>query len=130
MARVRMCARRRRWSRALWLAAVLRASVAMSAAGAVESGAVTAVGVEKGAVAAAGAERSAAVAAGAERSAAAAVGARNLWVEVRINGIPQADFALLHIDLRGHLLVQGEVIRAWHLRPRGSSAEVETEVRI
>src|SRR5581483_1733493 len=47
--------------------------------------------------------------------------ARDVWVEVRINNVPQPDFALLHIDLRGHLLARVEDIRAWHLEPSTSS---------
>ena len=41
--------------------------------------------------------------------------ARDVWVEVRINNVPQPDFALLHIDLRGHLLARMEDVRAWRL---------------
>jgi len=45
----------------------------------------------------------------------AAIESRDLWVEVRINRIPQPDFAMLHVDLRGHLYVRKEDVRAWHM---------------
>jgi len=52
----------------------------------------------------------------------AAVGtARDVWVEVRINNIAQPDFALLHVDLRGHLYVRSADVKAWHMRPQGSA---------
>jgi outer membrane usher protein len=55
-------------------------------------------------------------------TAAAEVGtARDVWVEVRINDIPHPDFALLHVDLRGHLLVRAADVKAWHLRPQASA---------
>ena len=54
---------------------------------------------------------------------------RDIWVEVRINNVPQPDFALLHIDLRGHLFGRLEDVRAWHMKVPGS-AEAEDLVRI
>ena len=55
-------------------------------------------------------------------TAAAGIGtAREVWVEVRINDIAQPDFALLHVDPRGHLLVRIADVRAWHLKPQGSA---------
>ena len=31
---------------------------------------------------------------------------RDIWVEVRINEVPQPAFALVHVDLRGHLFAR------------------------
>src|SRR5580692_307251 len=54
----------------------------------------------------------------------AAVESRDMWVEVRVNGISQPDFAMLHVDLQGHLYVRKEDVRAWHmtLPPSAASA--------
>ena len=46
-----------------------------------------------------------------------APGTRDVWVEVRINDVTQSDFALLHIDLRGHLFARVEDLRVWHMKP-------------
>lgn len=54
---------------------------------------------------------------------------RDMWVEVRINNVSQADFALVHIDLRGHLFVRLEDLQAWHMKPPGS-AEADDLVRL
>jgi outer membrane usher protein len=54
---------------------------------------------------------------------------RELWVEVRINNVSCSEFALLHIDLRGHLYVRLEDVWAWHLTPP-SRAEADGLVRI
>lgn len=54
---------------------------------------------------------------------------RDIWVEVRINNVSQPDFALLHIDLRGHLFVRLVDMRAWHMKALGSAA-AEDLVRI
>src|SRR5580698_8266277 len=53
--------------------------------------------------------------------AAPAAGARDVWVEVRINDVTQPDFALLHVDMRGHLLARVEDLRAWRMKPPSSS---------
>lgn len=53
--------------------------------------------------------------------AAPAVGTRDIWVEVRINGVTQPDFALLHIDMRGHLFARVEDLRAWRMKPASSA---------
>ncbi len=49
--------------------------------------------------------------------AAPASGARDVWVEVRINDVTQPDFALLHIDMRGHMFARVEDLKAWHMKP-------------
>jgi outer membrane usher protein len=54
--------------------------------------------------------------------AAPASGARDVWVEVRINAVTQPDFALLHVDMRGHLSARVEDLRAWHMKPPGTAA--------
>jgi outer membrane usher protein len=54
--------------------------------------------------------------------AAPAAGTRDVWVEVRINDVTQPDFALLHVDMRGHLSARVEDLRAWHMKPPGSAA--------
>jgi outer membrane usher protein len=54
---------------------------------------------------------------------------RDIWVEVRINNVPQPEFALLHVDLRGHLFVRLADMRAWHMRAL-RSAEAADIVRI
>ena len=54
---------------------------------------------------------------------------RDIWVKVRINNVSQPDFALLHIDLRGHLFVRLADMRAWHMKAQGS-AEADDLVRI
>jgi outer membrane usher protein len=54
--------------------------------------------------------------------AAPASGARDVWVEVRINDVTQPDFALLHVDMRGHLSARVEDLRAWHMKPPGTAA--------
>ena len=53
--------------------------------------------------------------------AATAVGTRDIWVEARINEVTQPDFALLHIDLRNHLFVRVEDLRAWRIKLPGSA---------
>ena len=53
--------------------------------------------------------------------AAPAAGARDVWVEVRINDVTQPDFALLHVDMRGHLLARVEDLRAWRMKPPSSA---------
>lgn len=68
-------------------------------------------------------------AAAAKASVADEAGRRDLWVEVWVNQVAEPEFALLHIDLRGHLFVRAEALRAWHFRARGS-AEAEGLVRI
>src|SRR3569833_2791615 len=62
-------------------------------------------------------------------SAAPAGTVRDIWVEVRINKVSQPDFALLHIDLRGHLFVRLADMRTWHMKAPGS-AEAGDLVRI
>lgn len=59
----------------------------------------------------------------AARMGQAAESARDLWVEVRINSVAQPDYALVHVDLRGHLLARVEDVRAWRLRPTTSGAD-------
>jgi outer membrane usher protein FimD/PapC len=54
-------------------------------------------------------------------NAAPAVRTRDLWVEVRINDVTQPDFALLRIDMRGHLFARVEDLRAWHMKPPGAA---------
>ena len=56
---------------------------------------------------------------GAVRVSAAAptTGARDVWVEVRINDVTQPDYALLHIDMRGHMFARVEDLKAWHMKP-------------
>jgi spore coat protein U-like protein len=50
-----------------------------------------------------------------------ASGARDVWVEVRINDVTQPDFALLHIDMRGHLSARVEDLKAWRMQPPNSA---------
>ena len=54
--------------------------------------------------------------------AVAAVEARDLWVEVRINGVTQSGFAMLHVDSQGHLYVHKEDMRAWHMVPPATAS--------
>ena len=61
--------------------------------------------------------------------AAPAVEVRDIWVEVRINQVPQPAFALVHVDLRGHLFARVEDLRAWHMRPPASPSS-DAQVRI
>ena len=53
--------------------------------------------------------------------AAPAEAVRDIWVEVRINKVSQPDFALVHVDLRGHLFARVEDMRAWHMTLPGSA---------
>ena len=61
---------------------------------------------------------------------ASAESVRDLWVEVHVNHVPQPDFALLHIDLRGHLWARVEDVRAWHLQKAGAGGGAGGLVRI
>lgn len=54
---------------------------------------------------------------------------RDTWVEVRINQVPQPAFALVHVDLRGHLYARVADLLAWHMRPP-ASAGPDDQVRI
>lgn len=49
---------------------------------------------------------------------------RDIWVEVRLNEVSQPEFALLHIDLRGHLFVRVGDLKAWHMRPRAAADDL------
>ena len=79
-----------------------------------------------------------AVAALATVRAGAAVESRDIWVEVRINGISQPGFAMLHVDLLGHLYVRKDDLRAWRVlspapgspAPRSGPGAAEELVRI
>ncbi len=64
-----------------------------------------------------------------DAASAPAPATRDVWVEVRINNVTQSDFALVHIDLRGHLSVRVEDLRVWHMKPP-SSAVAGSFVRI
>lgn len=61
--------------------------------------------------------------------AAPTADARDIWVEVRINKVPQPAFALVHVDLRGHLFARVEDLRVWHMRPPASPRS-DDQVRI
>ena len=60
----------------------------------------------------------------------AAGSARDVWVEVHINHVQQPDFALLHIDLRGHLWARVADVRVWHLESASAGGGSGGLVRI